>query len=512
MRLNRGLRLRKQWFYPLSLLGVIILSTFVFSYNLGRDFFEDEYQVNSTAYGYLQTGDFFLWDWIGNRPEDAGLDRSGDGYYPRAWPHTALVALSYSLFGVSEESSRIISILFSVIFVGTSYFFTRFFIGRNDVALGVAFSLALSSSVIVFQAQYTRMYALLAPLFLLFAWSMYRGITEKSIKSPQNGVQRYLERNCNFHFGYIGLSLGLLALNYTIHINSLILLPATYLFVLYLAVTSRERRYVFLVGVGAIALLVLTYIAQSSETLEGITYWLTPFRRRNLRYLDFVVGYPFRQIGTVLLFAGLAGSFFIKDKELKNRRIFLYSIVGFTLCFFVLIADRYAAYKYTSHVMPIGLALVLAAFFYVIGRIRSAAGRGLSCGLFVGWIIYLYVANFGVVYGDENDRAHYSEAYATIVDTFNPGQDVIFGQYLRDFYLQDLPPETKVIRMLNGRRYTLEQFQADLSMEQSGFVTWASRKEQHLSKELRQYIHETSRHLHGTGVDDTKVEVYYFEN
>ena len=123
MRLNRSRGLRKQWFYPLSLLGVLILSTFVFSYNLGRDFFEDEYPVIAAAYGYVQTGDFFSWNWIEERPEDPGLDRSGGGYYPRAWPNTALVALSYSLFGVSEESSRIISVLFSIIFIGTSIIF-----------------------------------------------------------------------------------------------------------------------------------------------------------------------------------------------------------------------------------------------------------------------------------------------------------------------------------------------------------------------------------------------------
>jgi hypothetical protein len=416
---------------------------------------------------------------------------------------------------VSEESSRIVSVLFSLIFIGASYFFTRFFIGRKDVALGVAFSLALSSSVIVVQAQYTREYALLAPLFLLFAWSVYRGITEKSMTSPQKGIRSHLQRNCNFHFGYLALSLGLLALSYTIHINSLILLPATYLFVLYLAATSRERRYVFLGGVGAIALLVLTYLAQtqSISALDDLTYYFTLFRIRNLRYLDYVVGYPFGPIGSGLLLAGLAGSFFMKDMELRNRRIFLYSIVGSTLCFFVLIADAGAAYRYTSHVAPIAIALILATLFYVIGRIRAAAPRGLSYALFAAWIGYLYVANIPRVYGDDNDRAHYSEAYATIVDTFRPGEDVIIAQFLRDVYLQDLPPDTKVISMGSAYGYTLERFQMDLVMEKSGFVTWATRMgEQNLSRELRQYINATLHHLHGTGVDDTKVEVYYFEN
>jgi hypothetical protein len=179
----------------------------------------------------------------------------------------------------------------------------------------------------------------------------------------------------------------------------------------------------------------------------------------------------------------------------------------------VLIADAAAAYRYTSHVAPIGLALVLAALFYVIGRIRSAAPRGLSYALFAAWIVYLYVANFPSVYGDENDRAHYSAAYATIVDTFKPGDDVIIAQFLRDVYLQDLPPDTKVISMGSAYGYTLERFQMDLAMEKSGFVTWATRRgEQNLSRELRQYINATLHHLHGTGVDDTKVEVYYFEN
>lgn len=411
-----GSPLGVHWFCRLSLLGIVILSIAAFSYNLDRDFTEDEFQVVSTAYGYHQTGELFKWEWIAEDLPNPDRVRSGDSYYPRAWPHTILVAKSFSLFGVSERTSRVPSVLLTIMLVITSYFFTRFFIGRADVALAVAFALPLSSTVILVLAQYTRMYALLAPLFMLFAWSVYRGITEQFIATPRNGIQRFLSRNCNFHYGYLAASVGLLALNYTVYINSLFLLPATYLFVLYLVVTTHERRYLVLGGVGAIGLVVLIYIAQSSRGLEHITEYLSPFQRGNIQYVDFITGYPFRQIGSVLFFAGLVGALLIRDRELRHRRIFLYAITGTALCLFVLVADRYSHYSYTSHVMPIGLALVLAAFFFLIDRLRSKTGRQLSYGLFVGWLIYLFVSNFNMVYRDDHRRGVFSDAYATVVE------------------------------------------------------------------------------------------------
>ncbi len=498
-------------FYSLSLLGIIVLSVVVFSYNLDLDFTEDEYQVIGAAYSFQQTGDFFLWDWIEKRPVSPELGRSSTEYYTRAWPHTLMIALVYSLFGVSEVSSRALSVLFAIILVVTSYYFAKFFVGRKEVGLVLAISLVFSSTIIGI-AQYTRMYALLAPLFMFFTWTAYRAITEKSIQSSRGGILGFMEHNCNFHYGYLALTIGLLALNSAIHINSMILLPAAFLFILYLAFTSRERRHVILAIAGAIVALILIIYSRMYHGLEEYAEWFTPFLMRNTEYFNFVTGYPFGGCGLFLIFAGLAASFLVQDKEIRNRRIYLYLLVALTLFFFILVADRYAHINYASHVMPIALLLILDPFCFVVTRIRRRIGQCVIYILFAGWIVYQFDAEFSSVYGNNNDRAQFSAAYATIIDNFKPDQDVIFAQYIREYYLKDLAPGTRIIDMLNLKQYTLEQFRKDCSMEKSGFIVWASRKRSHLPEDLMEYIDDHFQHLHGWGVDYTKVEVYYFEN
>lgn len=63
-----------------------IISYIVLSYNLGINeyFHNDEHYVMKAAVGFLNTGDFLLWDFVNEQPM---------GEYTRAWPHTLLVAL-----------------------------------------------------------------------------------------------------------------------------------------------------------------------------------------------------------------------------------------------------------------------------------------------------------------------------------------------------------------------------------------------------------------------------------
>ena len=100
------------WIYSIVFFSMIVFSIFFLSYNLGSaDFYQDEFQVVSTAEGYFRSGTFYQWDYINNKLSDS--------LYDRAWPHSWMIAQSYRLFGISEWSSRIISVLFGVFFLIT---------------------------------------------------------------------------------------------------------------------------------------------------------------------------------------------------------------------------------------------------------------------------------------------------------------------------------------------------------------------------------------------------------
>ncbi len=64
--------------------------------------------------------------------------------------------------------------------------------------------------------------------------------------------------------------------------------------------------------------------------------------------------------------------------------------------------------------------------------------------------------------------------------------------------------------MRNLKQYTFDHFIADLEKYDSGWVTWETRKSYHLDDQVRAYIDTYFLKLHGEGVDETGVEVYYY--
>ena len=97
-----------------------------------------------------------------------------------------------------------------------------------------------------------------------------------------------------------------------------------------------------------------------------------------------------------------------------------------------------------------------------------------------------------------------------IVDNYNPENDIIMGQYLRTYYLKDLEGNVTIISMLNNKLYSYDQFQEDLEKYGNGWITWETRKGYHIRKDIKNYIGKNFVKYHGSGVDNTKIEVYYF--
>ena len=124
-----------------------------------------------------------------------------------------------------------------------------------------------------------------------------------------------------------------------------------------------------------------------------------------------------------------------------------------------------------------------------------------------------FYQNIDIHYGSSHRYGSFSRAYEIIIDNYNPENEVIFGQYLRDFYLQELQnTDVETINMKNNRRYSFETFMDDLHKYEAGWITWETRKSYHLERDIIEFIDENFEKLHGDGVDDSKVEVYYFEN
>ena len=93
---------------------IILLGFGLRMFNLGhRNYYGDEPQVIRTAAGRLYSDTYEQWCFYNKR-------MTGN-HYDRAWPHTWAIAQTYKVFGISEWSSRLVSVLFGTLMLVVAY-------------------------------------------------------------------------------------------------------------------------------------------------------------------------------------------------------------------------------------------------------------------------------------------------------------------------------------------------------------------------------------------------------
>lgn len=502
--------------YPVTEMGIgllILIASFLYTYRLEAfHLYGDEYYGFDTAAGFYHTGKLFRWDWIASE--------LGTRYYPRAWPHTLLIAASFTVFGISEWSARFVSVIFGILTVPTAYFVVQYFVDSRKVALVTCLTLILYPNLISY-FRWTRMYALLIPLFMLLTYLVFRALVEdRTVDVGVESVNRLLDRNLNFNIPLGILSLAVLYIAYEIHYNALLILATSYVFVLYKVVATGETKYenaavIGLFGVGSLAV-----ISLFRPDLTVFLDFLSPFQRRNYEYVTYLFQFPLGvSFGGLLFLVGLVLLPNIDDGDLRERIVFLYIICTFSIVFYVFIGDRYVAFAYIVHVVPFAIALITFAFFEFVTVFRKPTYRSFFLVLILVSIPYTGYANtleydnpYGGSYQDVyfNDPVNFSEAYGTIESNYDPDHDVVFGFALRDYYLRNLPEDTVVIDMGVYMEDGNESFYEAVRRQRSGWITWPTTKGYHIDPAIRAYIYNNFEQYHGHEVDQTNVEVFYF--
>ncbi len=249
-------------------------------------------------------------------------------------------------------------------------------------------------------------------------------------------------------------------------------------------------------------------IRYSYESLPKFSMFFSFFERRNFVYLDYLVSYPFGKIGGLIL-VGLLCYILLRSDNPKfvNKYLYLLIIGAFAAVFFIFIADRYASFFYISHVTPITLLLILSGFYY-FGKMSLKKPFVLTLMLCT-LIVQIFWGHLESLYGGVTRFGDFRSAYQVIIDHYDEENEVIFGQYLRGYYLQEMDSFTS-ISLMNNRQYTYEQFLDDLEEYDSGWLTWESRKAYHVDPQIISYANDNFYKIHGWNVDDFGVEVYYF--
>ena len=114
--------------------------------------------------------EIYFWDWVSRSPTKT--------HYARAWPHLFLLASTYQILGISELSSRIISVIAGVFLIPISFFFARFFLGSTLMSLVYAFLITISFYFIDF-SRHARMYAVFTTVFLLAVYFTFKALEQQ---------------------------------------------------------------------------------------------------------------------------------------------------------------------------------------------------------------------------------------------------------------------------------------------------------------------------------------------
>ncbi len=508
------LRNKNKWEWP-ALCVLLILAFGVFAYQIDvRDFQSDEFQVIQAAKSFQEARSFYKWDWLekkpGNLTDCIEVDRHC--HYTRAWPHTILVSGSFALFEMSEASARMVSVLLGVIFIAVLYFFARWATQIPSVALFIAGAAVIYPSYVeIFRN--TRMYALLLPLFLALIYTLYRTLSEKNHPLILNKIPSVLRPVFDFNMKWAIICCLIFFITMETHFNSLIVVPATILYFITLAfVRSYRQNFYALFSIISLTLVVIITVLIKTDILQiPFTHFLSFFGRDNTVYYEFLVQYPFSfSVGLVLYLIALFSIPFEETKK-RNILIFLHIIIISSAIFFSYIADRYSGFAYISHVTPLAIIVITYSLWRLL-QIYPQEIRYAVIIVFASLSLLQYTQTASSIYSVREGAPIYSQAYSTIVENFDSTKDTLFGQYPRDYYLRGLPADIERVSLLNRRRYGYIQFFEDIELAGSGWITWSTNKSYHIRPDIREYIDTNFQKLHGHGVDDTNVEVYYFDS
>jgi 4-amino-4-deoxy-L-arabinose transferase-like glycosyltransferase len=492
------------------LVALIVLGGYHICYRLGyQDFYNDEFHTLSAAKGFVKTGTFQTWRWY--EDEHSNLtEGKHDRMYPRAWPHTLLVAASLYAFGDSEWAARLPSALLGLLFYFLVYLFGRQLWGDRWSALLMVAVLAFSEPALTI-FRFTRMYAMLMVCTLLAFWFIFKWLDEtQKIDLRPLWFKRFCARFFDFNLGAMFVAIALIFFGYILHVNILILLPFILAYAVWLLLSERSPRYLLLVIFGGLAAFGAYLLIEKTDYLQKFTSMLTYFEKRQFGYQDYFFKFPAGYAFTCIM-TGIGLGMMCFDLRPRRRRLLSAFLIltAIGLVFFVWIADRWVAPRYAYHVIVL-FQLCLVGTFATLTTIYPRPLRWLLAGLLVFVVYTNFESGRKILYEEGSRYGRLSSGYGKIVNEIDPEEEVVFALYhdIYSYYLKDIPPQTKFIDLKNNRQHRLDDLLKELHRHKAGWLVWPHYKQYHFRRELVKYIRRTFRNESPRG---SKIDLFYYD-
>lgn len=472
--------------YWILVIILIIIGFWLRYDNLGKiNFQSDEFFHLYTAKGYLETGHFVQWDFLTNEPK---------GDYIRAFPYTWLVAQSFKIFGVSEYSARMPSLIFGVLFLPLIYWLALKITKNKTVAL-LTLVLIVFDNSFIWSSRLCRMYSMFIFFAALAAFLIFKGLEKK---------------NNTFNYYYLAAGGILLAFTYLVHEAALLLGLG---FLVYFLFNIKEKRYKILLMAAVACLLIFLMIDFFVTPLTTGDFFTV---RANPNWVYFI--YPFNQLRLSWLAWMIVLAGFIFYSRFDKLKLYIFSLGIPVIIFFVFFADRYAAKKYLLFVIPFLLILFIDSFYLLIKKIFKS-----PCMIYYFAVIFLLT---GPVFSwpgitknifmqkalaDQNyekDELHnYQAAYQYLEQHYTAGEPILIqGKESYYFTRTDL----NLISMKANKEYKFEEFMQIIQQNKSGWLVYPKYKSGHVSDKIIDYAKKNLQLINE--VSDTNIKVFHWQN
>jgi hypothetical protein len=359
------------------------------------------------------------------------------------------------------------------------------------------------------------MYAPMIPVFLGGIYCMYRFLTSPiEEQAEKTGYRIY-----GFHIGYGISAVVLLGIGVHLHPLSAIGFMGAFVLIGLLAFTSRVKIYWYILGIAggmAIISILLGYMGVDAFKVgpRAIKRMLRP-DKPELAYYNFLFnnGLPANAVimsliaGTGVLFNNTIA------RNIKLTIAYMLAFIAMTLVFMVYImADTGRDYRYIVHIVP--LVVAVSAYVLYISGVHFISKRMGALALLIP-LLYMVISfsrEYRELYIKHPWSPQYRVAYADIKSRYAPGESILY-QNMKSYYLD---PESlagdKAIKLGRRQEMTVDQFKNTFLAQRAGWIVFDTHKSYHLDQAIIAYIHRKAQKIHGSGVDDTGVEVFYFKH
>jgi 4-amino-4-deoxy-L-arabinose transferase-like glycosyltransferase len=284
--------------------------------------------------------------------------------YKRALPFTYLVALSFKLFGISEFSARLPSVIFSTLTIFALYWVGAKFLNKTSGL--IAATLFTFSPLCIEISRWSRMYALFQLLYLFLVYTFYKGFDNKEKTYTDRATSWWESQGISIF--WLLISAIFFAFSFLIHSLTVLFIPTivVYALCLFLYISYQEslkkalisKYFVFLLLLGLFSILFTLWVKKYSIFYDFIR--LLTFRpawtEGNIYNYRMYAGF-LRQNYFPLAYLFALGSLFLLWRE-KRKGLFL--ILCFSVPFLLQSFISWKGYRFIVYIMP--LFFLVASF------------------------------------------------------------------------------------------------------------------------------------------------------